>query len=326
MGTGTGASWYAWGMRAASLATAALLLSVACSSGSKGGTTPGNRADSGGPDYRKSIADPLGFLPVDAEVVVSIDVAALRRSPAWERFVPSWLAKLPATYRDMQAKCGFQVLDEISSVTFAARRLDDGMKDGVARMSGLERARVRTCIERLNADGHAKVTIDGEVYTQRADDGTTSVFTFVDDRTIVMIVGASVDKAALGAVLASTASLRSSPAFVELFGFVDTKAGVWFALNGNSPAAAQLGAYRPKWAVGSLTLDAGMRGNMRARFASEDTAREVVAKGQSQLGIAGGFFEKLTLEASGADAVLDAQMTPAQLETAMMMAAGVLGD
>ncbi len=311
-----------------------VVLLTACfnSGGSTSGTTPSNKAGGrGGVDYSATLADPVGFLPIDSEVVLSLDAEQLRRSPVWPMLETKLLAAAGRDLMRFKTVCGFDPVSSVRGITIGIKNLKQDTPDGILVVSGLDRVRLTDCMAKVRKDGDTAVQVaaDGTVtIAAEGAGGSPVVFRFVDDSTVVAMIGPATTSASFAAVLASAAPLRKSPAFAELVGRINLEAALWTVINGNSTVFEQVAALgvKPKAIVGFVNLTTGMDASVRVRLSSAQEAQQLTTMAQGQLGIAQGFFDKLEVTADGADVAVLAVMTGAQLQSMLSLVNGMLGS
>ena len=285
--------------------------------------TAGARS-SRGLDVSATIADPLGFLPIDSEVVVSLDADQLRGSELWRQFEPSLLAKAGSDLARFKALCGFDPITSIRGLTVGMKHVGQVNPDGVFVVHGVDRARMLACVGKVSSS-EPGVTVDNGVVTAHAskDDPNVVVFQFVDASTAVCLVGPSATKELLARVVRGGAPLRGSPSFLAMLSLIDTQAALWGLVNGNSHVfdkTAGMGV-KPKAVFGFLGLSDGLAMTLRMRLETAQEATSFVTLAQGQLGAAKMFFDKLEVTADDTDVVVGVGMTPAQVQ----MLAGLLG-
>jgi hypothetical protein len=307
----------------------AFCLLGACYHDSGGGAArpPDNTAgapSSRGPDVSATIADPLGFLPIDSEVVLSLDADQLRQSELWRQYEPALLAKAGADLARFKALCGFDPITSIRGLTVGMKSVGQVNPDGVFVVHGIDRARMLACVGKLSSNDHG-VTIDNGVVTAHASkqDPSVVVFQFVDASTAVCVVGPSATKELLARVIRGGSPLRGSPSFLSMLSLIDAQAALWALVNGNSHVFDKTAAMgvKPKALFGSLGLSDGLVMTLRMRLETPQAASSFVALVQGQLGAAKMLFDKLDVTADDADVVFGIGMTSAQVQ----MFAGLLG-
>ncbi|MBA3463951.1 MAG: hypothetical protein H0T46_28600 [Deltaproteobacteria bacterium] len=321
-----------------------ILFAASCykDGGSGGGTTPppanNNPAAVRGVDYSATIADPLGFLPVDSEIVLGLDVDQLRKSTFW----PPIAAKLSSaggsgldTFKQV---CNVDPMTSVRSVTLGVKNVKQSTPDGVMVVSGLDRVALMACMEKATKTADSRTSIQNGIVViagakstggtglgaTAAGDGTVA-FAFVDASTLVGVIGPTASRTQLQTVLAAGTPLRSSPAFSALIKLTNLEASLWTMMNGNSSvfdqAAGMLGS-RPKAAFGSVNVTAGMSLDMRLRLDDAGRATQLQQMINGQVGMARAMFTKLDVTTDGADLVVSASMTDAQI-TQVLQLAGV---
>jgi hypothetical protein len=305
------------------------LLLGACSSTPAGPTTPpGNTAPAKAPDYAATIADPLGFLPLDAEVVMGLDVDSVRTSPLWPVLAPRITAAAGAHLAAFQQMCGFDPMATVHRIRFGLKNLKLEKPEGVIVISGLDRPALMSCLGKAS-NGAALIEGDYVTFDAAKTGGPQAAFAFVDASTVVVSLGPTANKAQLKTVLASGAQLRTSPAFTDLLAKTDVEASLWGMMNSNSSMFDQLAAgigSKPTAAFGSVRLGMGMVMNMHIRFDSPAAAQQLSGMANSQIGMARGFVTKVDVTTEASDVVVAVGMDDQQLNALLMMIAPQLGN
>ena len=273
-------------------------------------------------DYRAALGDPVGFLPSDSELVLSIDGDQLRKSPLWTIADQRIRAAGGTSFSTFTGTCGFDPIASIRGVTVGLRGLKNAKPDGVIVVTGLSRAKLTECLERAGATASAQLTVDHGFYTIRTSttDPTAMTFTFVDDGTAVILLAPSADRAALEKVLASGVPLRRSPTFTQLLAQIDTSASVWGIANGKSSIFdITQGNQKPSAIWGSIHLDTGASVSMRIRFNDAAVAQQLATQAQTQMSGAQMFFDRLDINADGPELVVEAAMSESKLASLMSL-------
>ncbi len=295
-----------------------------------GPRSPDNAVAVKGPDYSATLADPVGFLPVDSELVLALDVDSLRKSPLWPQLAGKLSQATGPALRQFQEACGFDPMTTIHAITIGFKNLKQETPDGVIVVSGLDRPKLMGCIGKVKPKPGSteSVVVDGDVILATSSNGGKSAFAFVDASTIVGAIGANVGKPQLMAVLSAGAPLHTSPAFAELLKLTDLEASLWTVMNGSSSifdqATGALGM-RPKAVFGSVNLTAGLTMNVRMRLDSAAQAQQLQQMVSGQIGMARAMFDKLDITTDNADLVVTLAMTEQQLNNIMQMVLGAVG-
>lgn len=268
--------------------------------------------------YRHAIGDPVGFLPANSEIVLSIDGEQLRKSPLWGIADKRIRAAAGNDLSTFTTACGFDPIDSIRNISLGLRGMKQDEPEGVIVVTGMSRTKLTDCFERHASTAGAQIVIDHGVYTIRKSDAdpTTLVFTFVDEATTVILLAPHADRAALEKVLAAGVPLRRSPTFTQLLAQIDTSAAAWGIVNGQSSVFdLTQGNQKPTAIWGSLHLDGGAAVSLRVRFAEAAVAQQLAAQTQAQIGAAQAFFDRLDVTADGAELVIEAAMSESKLAT-----------
>ena len=273
-------------------------------------------------ETRVANRDVLAYLPVDMDVVGSVDAEGLRASAIWAKYLEPGLEGDSALTRFEQT-CGFDPTMTITRISFALTTTN-GTAGGAVVLRGLDRERTLACAARPHPG--PKTSVDRGVIDW-VDDDQHWLIGFADARTAVMYSSTSLARAQLDAVLASGAPLRGSAAFGELFASVDTSATAWVLVNGRAHAFDALAsvAPRPSGVVGAVTLAAGLAIKVRARMASPADAATVTTMLQTYAASVRSMVSRLDVAVEDSDATLVVEATPDQLGALAGMMGGVFG-
>jgi hypothetical protein len=286
-------------------------------------TAPVANSTAAAKDYRAALGDPVGFLPADSELVLSIDGEQLRNSPLWSFADQKLRGAAGTSFTTFTTTCGFDPLTSIRGLTLGLRGLKRDVPEGVIVITGFSRTKLTECLERAATSASATLVVDNGVFTLKKDanDPSSMVFTFVDDGTAVILVAPSATRASLEKVLASGVPLRRSPAFTQLLAQVDTTASVWGIVNGRSSIfdVAQ-GQQKPTAMWGSVRLENGASVSARIRFADAAMAQQLATQAQTQLqSVSQMFFDTLDVHADGTELVVEAVMSETKLASVMSL-------
>lgn len=292
--------------------------------------------DSAAPGAKKvdSPAAPAGgdlsLIPVDSEVVLGVNWSQLQASPLWKQFVEPEMKKdneFVANMEKFKTKCGFDPMTAVKTMSIGMKGLGGDMPDGIMVLNGLDKAKSMACVDKWQdeaAKENVTITKDGDVVLMKDKGGEGAGMTFLSDNRALVVIGKSVDVAAVKKAAAGGSTLSTSPAFVEMHGKIAKDQSLWFLANGNSKIfedAAQLGL-KPKAVFGSLNVTDGLSADVRARLESPDQATQTVANFKGQIDAMKGMVDKLDFTAEGADVRLSAAASVQKLQSLMKMFAG----
>lgn len=272
-----------------------------------------------------AINDPLGFLPVESEVVAVVELRSLRASQLWKRFEPAVLARIKPALDEFKTLCGFDPLVTVRRISVGFRDFGAGKPTGVVVVKGIERDPAMRCMQRMHDGAPTGSAIERGVVTIPAD--PPIAFTFVDGATLVALIGPGASPAGLGAVIARGTPLRGSPQFGELFGKLQLGDPLWFVLDGKSKLfdnASMLSVFRPRAILGSVNVSNGLAVAARVRLDTADEATNVTAMVQGQLGMAATIFEEIAVSAEAEDMVIQIRMTEEQIQAVLTMVGAAL--
>jgi hypothetical protein len=271
---------------------------------------------------RAVASDPLAFLPVDSEAVLSIDAGQLRTSWLWKTLEPVVSARAGDALARVHARCGVDLLGSIKQIAMGISGIGDmPSPTGVVVVHGLDRKALMACMDRLIGT-HPGVTIANGIVTAKAPPGEPSAaFTFANASTLVMVTSPTASPDQLAAVIARGAPLHDSPEFVELLGQIQPRSTAWFAINGNAKVFDKVSTFgiRPKSVIGSVDLANGLTGAVRMSLDSADSAHSFAGLVQGQLGLVKALVEDIEVTSEDTDVVLHVVMTQVQLESLVGM-------
>nr|MBA2542574.1 hypothetical protein [Deltaproteobacteria bacterium] len=174
----------------------AVVLGIGCGSGTK--PKPNDRIE------KPAVADPLAHLPANTSLAMSIDLVRLRKSPLWVAYWPQIQAAIAPQLAGVQAKCGFDPLAAITSITAA---MPDGSDNDITLVvRGLPREQTIACVMK-QAFPEATAMDEGGVITMHHQSGAVNMFTFVDPTTLVLRGSKAPTKETLQAAVATAAPL-----------------------------------------------------------------------------------------------------------------------
>lgn len=305
-----------------------LVLALAgCFSSNSGGraTPPSNTAVAPAKttrDHHAQIADPLGFLPIDSELVLHLDVERMRKSSIWTQYEPKMLEALSQAMKDVKDTCGIESLKQLRSVRVGFKDFGGSAKPhGVLVATGIDGKQLLACIATTNAK-QGKLAIDGNVVVGAGTDGEPFALEIVGNSAVVGVIGPGADRARLDEVVNSGSPLRNSEVFSEIFSTINTQSALWFSMNGNAKVfdSARSSGFGFNALFGSIGLVDGLSASVRMRVDSPSAASQMTTMLTGQVGMAKSFVERLDVSADANDVVLELGMTDAQIFAILGMA------
>jgi hypothetical protein len=278
-------------------------------------------------------SDDLALLPVDSQGVFGVNFAQLQQSPLWKQFVAPKLVGNTGIDK-FKLICGFDPLESLKSVTVGIKNLGDEQPNLTVVLHGYDKSKSMTCFDQdgitdAEKDG-SKVTIDGDVALITDKSGNKFGFTFVNDSTAIGVIGTdAVSKDSIKKVAAGGGTLKTSKAFVEMFGKIKTSDTLWMIINGDSPAFKQAAAMgvKPKAVFGSINVTDGLTADFHVRMSTADEATQFVAMAKTQTASpqVKNFVDKLDLTTDGVDANMSVGMSAQKLQTVIGFVSAIAG-
>jgi hypothetical protein len=252
----------------------------------------------------------LALLPLDSELVLGINLAQVQQSALWKQFVePKIMSSGDAMKKmsEFKAKCGFDPMTAVKSVSVGMKGLSGDKPDGVVVIHGMDKAKVWACLDTMKDE----ITKDGTEFTKEGDvaifknakAGQSFAVTFVNDSTLLAVLGAQATTDGVKAAASGKSTLKTSPPFLDMYGKVNTGDSLWGLMNGNSKAFDKLGALgaKPKAMFGSLNVTDGLSVDFRMRLDTADSAAQLSTMVKGQLQQAQKMFDKAEVSNDGTD-------------------------
>ncbi|HEY0477180.1 MAG TPA: hypothetical protein VGD37_06630 [Kofleriaceae bacterium] len=306
------------------ISLALVLASAACYH--EGAAPPSNKL---APSAEPMVAaDPLSFLPLDSDIVLGIDIRALRASALWKEYLPRLTQAVGANLAEVQRRCGFDPIQAIDSVTIGTRTKDTS--DTVVVIRGPERDRTVACLQSNVAPGTTVTTVPGDrgVLLVASKNGARNLATFADRSTLVLVGATRSTPDALRAVLRGGAPLRGSQGFVAAFDRLEPGATMWLVVNGKALIFDQMavGGVRPLAMYGTLRVGDGLQGRLHVRLTTPDEAAKLAGVAQTQIQPAAAMVDRLTATAEGDVMTVAADMSIDKVRALASMLLSVAGS
>jgi len=266
----------------------------------------------------------LDMIPVDSEVVAGLNFAQLQQSAIWQKSIMPRLAKgdFLAKLGEFKSTCGFDPMVAIKTVSVGLKNLADEHPEGVTVVHGLEKAKVLACLDQQKikdelAKDKVEVTKDGDI-TLLVDkkDGNNLALKFLDDTTMVAVLGGKANKDAVQGIVSGKSALRTSPAFVDMYGKINAQDSLWALVNGNMKGVDKLATLlglKPKALFGSINVTDGLTADLRMRVDTPDQAAQTAAGLSQQAAMAKQFVDNVAVTSDGADVKLTLAISNAKL-------------
>jgi hypothetical protein len=123
-------------------------------------------------------------------------------------------------------RCGFDPMATVKHVAIGMKGLGADTPEGIMVLHGLDKAKTMACADKWQAEAaKEKVTLtkDGDVVLAKDESGEGAGFTFISDDRMLVVIGKNVDTAAVKKAAQGGSTLATSPAFVEMYGKINTQ-------------------------------------------------------------------------------------------------------
>ncbi|HSJ99991.1 MAG TPA: hypothetical protein VK932_02075 [Kofleriaceae bacterium] len=265
----------------------------------------------------------LDVIPAESEIVFGLDLAGAQKSALFQEYALPRLTQsgdVQKVITTLKTKCDIDPLAAATSLTAGAKDIAGRNPDIVAVLHGIDRARAMPCLDKVKDDLAAEqieVTKDGDVVVLKSPEGDLA-FTFTGDTTAVIVIGPRANKERVLEVAQGKSPLKSSREFSDMYGRLQTGHTVWYLVNGQTPAIAQLLDQinvKSKAIFGTVNVTDKLESNTRIRVDGEEQATKLAELIKSAAGYIEKMAEKLEVEADGADARATVVFTPKQLKS-----------
>jgi hypothetical protein len=272
--------------------------------------------------------DDVAYLPLDSEVVGGLDFAQIQTSSLWKKFVQPLLMSGDAQKKiaEFKAMCGIDPMTAISRVSFGLKGVGGGNPpEGVFVAHGVSKAKLTACFAKQKPSPGTEVKVDGPVAIIKPKDGQPFAITFLNDTTALGVIGTNATKAGVLEAAKGTKALKTSTAFMEMYGKTRTQDTLWMLINGNAPAFSKVGSAmggKAKAMFGSVNVGKDVTANFRIRLATPADATQFASSIQGQVQQAQALVDKATVGSDGSDVTISIAISNTKLENLIKMIQG----
>jgi hypothetical protein len=272
-----------------------------------------------GPD----LSDPLALLPADSDVIVRIDVAAMRRSPLWAKYKDHVIAAIAPSFAD----CGYDPFSDITTIT-AGLPMSNELGNFVIR--GLDRDKTLHCLHTSKVETDTSVTFDGDILTLTNKSGSVNMLTFVDAHNAVMQGSTKPTKETLNQALKLGAPLRADADLQAVEKKLASNAALSFVSRPGSSAFPRLMQQRigapARYLYATLHLSDRVEAHAAIVLANPDDATAIAAQMQPKIAALKGYVDQFEERADGDTLLVDVAITEAQVKGLVEMVQTVIGN
>jgi hypothetical protein len=305
----------------------ALALGFVVSCKSSPSAPPANKAAA--PDYQQIAADELAFLASDADFVIGVDLATLRRSRLWTAFQPQIDAFMRQAQEAFAGGCGEDYMKQLERITMAFKVLPGNEVTGVFVMRGGDAVAALDCSAK-SADKTGKTaTMDrGVLVLSKADNPLASASRAVGKSTMVGHLDKNASYDSVAAVLARGVPLRSSPEFLKLYDRREQGAVVWGMANGNASVFSQMAqsGLRPRSIDGTIGVTDRVTIIVRMTMGDGAQAASIAKEIEQVKAMAMSYVDRVDVRVVGPMTQVEVVVTEAQLRALAGMAGALIGS
>lgn len=268
-----------------------------------------------------SLADPLALVPGMSDVVMKIDVSALRKSPLFTKYRGMVRDFIVPGFAD----CTYDPFDDLDTITLGIP-MSAGLALFVVR--GLDRDKTLRCLRTSKIETRTDAIFDGELVALRNKSGNTNLMKFVDAKTAVIQGSKGPTKETLAKALQVGAPLRENKAFLAAVETLAPGAALSIVARPGSREfserfAEKLGAPVRGFTTTVHSTDV-ITGHVAIEMADAATAVAIVENMRPQLAALRQFVGRYDIRSEGPMVIVDLVITEAQIKTFAEMARTML--
>jgi hypothetical protein len=281
-------------------------------------------------DTARKAPDDLSLIPVDSEIVGGLDVAGLMKSGLWKQYIEPQMQKadVQAKMNEFKNMCGIDPTKALTSVSFGVKNVQSA-PEGVVIAHGVQKTKLLACFDKQKSmkKGDVEMTRDGDTIFIKDKTGQPFALQFTDENTAVMAFGPNATKAGMAKYVAGGSPLKTSKAFMEMYGKLNTGDTLWALVNGQGKLLdnfAAIGA-KPTAAFGTLNVANDLTMSIRLRLASPTEAKNLAGAMQMQAKQALMFLDKFDVGNDGSDLTVGVAISDVKLKALAKQFGGAFG-
>ena len=276
------------------------------------------------PDHSHEAEDELAFLPKESDVVVGLDMTALRSSPAWHEQIEPELAQSSQVEKNRQI-CGFDPWAPITHVTLGVRKADAGSEFLLTVAGGDAQQEIGCVLKQLGTEYTSHP--DGDVtLISKASENSTIALSAVGRSHTIAFSTPGIDANRMHAQLSVGAPLRGSPAFMSIYESLEHGASLWFVINGQSSLFQSLSlGIRPRYIDGTIIVSDHYVWTTRITMATAAEATQLANMLRGMSAQVQQMVDKLDIHEENAVLHIDIVMTQPQVQTILKMLGAFTG-
>jgi hypothetical protein len=267
----------------------------------------------------------LAFLPADSEIVLGIHLGQMQQSALWKQYIEPRTSKMmdadgQRMISEVKSKCGFDPMTAVKAVSVGVTGVSGGKPAFVVVAHGMEKTKMWACFDQMKdemAKNGTEFSRDGDIGLFKSTRGMSGAVTFVNDNTMLMLLGDKADAAGVKAAAAGGSALKTSPAFADPFKKINTGDSFWGWASSKTKLfdrAAMVTGQPPQIVFGSINVTDGLALDLRARLDAPENATKVGAFLKSQLQQAAKMVDKLDVTNEASDIKISVVVSSQKLQ------------
>jgi hypothetical protein len=275
------------------------------------------------PDHAREAHDELAFLPKESEVVVGLDLATLRNTPAYRDQIEPMIAA-SASFEKTRKLCGFDPWAPLAHVSLGTRKLGSESELVVTLAGGDANQEIACGLKQLSTEYSTRADGDVTILTKPGDNFILALAP-VGRSHVLAFATPGVDAKRVHAQLGVGSPLRSSPAFMAIYDKLERGASLWFVVNGSSQLFQSFSlGIRPRYIDGTLTVTDRYTLTTRVTMFSAADASSLASTLQGVSAQLKQLVETLDIRAEDDLVHVDVVLTQPQMQTILVTLGGIV--
>ena len=267
------------------------------------------------PEPRAS-RDILAYLPGDTELVISVDLKAVRASELWVEYEPQLYAAIGKLRAGIRDHCGFDPVQTVESMTFGLRNFEN--KESVTVIRGVDRDALIACItaDQGRTPG-TPIVVDRGILRFAHDGDRLELAGFADRSTMVIHSGSDATPDTVRALLRSGVPLRGDPSFLAQLERIPSDVAVWFLVRDNASVMRRFPATGPavRGIHGEIRVGASVAAAVHLIVDDANQAAQLAAAADPWVRQGRGLFDKLSATSDGPVITVECELSSTKLHT-----------
>jgi hypothetical protein len=262
--------------------------------------------------------DVLAYLPIDTQLVTSIDFKAVRASELWAEYEPQLYAAVGKVLAAIRDNCGFDPVQTVESMTLGVRTFEGDDSESVAVIRGVDRDALMACIaaDQGRTPGSA-VIVDRGILRFAPEGDDRNIAGFADRSTMVVHISPGASPDTLRAMLRTGVPLRGSAGFLALFERIPSDAALWVLIREDASVLRRFPTTGPtvRAMYGEIRVGTSLAAAVHIVVDDANQAKQHAASFDQFAQQARPMFDKLGATSDGPVITVECELSSTKLQT-----------